>query len=228
MNCRRIEESIPLYVEGDLAAGTAETVSKHLLDCRRCAGVANDYRASQQWLKGYTPPDFNPLFFDELRKDILREINKRRRRSGFIEMLAARLNWNLAVATAVLALLFGATVSYLYLNRAKAGPQDEIANIEPDGKDEPPPVDDRSVVNPVEPLPAAAPHKVRRPRRVNPARPVRREALPVVAEGGTRPQSKDDGKLRIEIQTGDPNVRIIWFSPKSDEALSSRPQRDTN
>ncbi len=226
MNCRRIEESIPLYVEGDLAAGKARTVAAHLVDCQRCAGVASEYRASQQMLKGYAPPDFSPVFFDELRAGVLREIDKQRRQPGFIEMLAARLNWNLALAAAMLVLLFAATVSYLYLSRGAAIPQQQVATGQPDSEAEEPHGNGK-VANHNESPPEPAPRKARVRRRANKPRPVRRETLPVVADVERRTGPKDEEKLRIEIQTSDPNVRIIWFSSKSDQPLSSVPQTET-
>lgn len=227
MNCRRIEESIPLYVEGDLAADKARTVAHHLLDCQSCAAVASDYRASQQLLKGYAPPDFSPAFFDGLREGVLREINKESRQPGFIEMLAARFNWNLALSAAMLALLFVATGAYLYLNRSGAGPEEQIANGQPDAEDKPSYDHSSSVGIPIEESPAPAPRKPRPRPRVNPARVVRGEPRTVVARVETKTVPRDEEKLRIEIQTSDPNIRIIWFSSKSDEPLSSEPKTET-
>ncbi|HKY03749.1 MAG TPA: zf-HC2 domain-containing protein [Blastocatellia bacterium] len=223
MNCRRIEQSIPLYVEGDLSTGEAKTVATHLLGCQDCAGVLTDYRASQELLKGYAPPDFSPVFFDELRASVLTEINKQRRRPGFIDMIAARLNWNIALVAATLALLFAATVSYLYLNRAATGPQEQVAINQPGDGGEPV---HGAAGTPIEELPVSAPRKIRPRRRANPPRPVRRETAATVAAAEAKTLSNDDEKIRIEIQTSDPNVRIIWFGSKTDEPLSSEPQTE--
>ena len=40
------------------------------------------------------------------------------------------------------------------------------------------------------------------------------------------PGSSNDspGMLRIEIQTGDPNIRIIWFAPKEVESPNESPK----
>jgi len=52
---------------------------------------------------------------------------------------------------------------------------------------------------------------------------VRREIITnqVQVDKGRQPEM-----LRIEIQTSDPSIRIIWFAPKETDSQQSRPVTD--
>ena len=54
--------------------------------------------------------------------------------------------------------------------------------------------------------------------------------IPTYADLVTNQDAKQDADremLRIEIQTADPNIRIIWFVPKDDVSPNFKPQLDT-
>jgi hypothetical protein len=43
-------------------------------------------------------------------------------------------------------------------------------------------------------------------------------ASPVAAGPGGNPVATSPNSLRVELQTGDPKIRIIWFAPQVNDA----------
>ena len=78
MNCRRIEELIPLYVEGDLETGKADAVLTHTQACAHCNQIIAEYKASQDWLRSGDVPDFDDASLDALRAGAMKESGDRR------------------------------------------------------------------------------------------------------------------------------------------------------
>ncbi|HWP44615.1 MAG TPA: zf-HC2 domain-containing protein [Blastocatellia bacterium] len=250
MNCRRIEELIPLYVEGDLEGGRKEEMRSHLAACERCGALFDQYRESQAWLRSCSTPGFDAAFFDGLRESVLTGIEREQSRPSFFQLAAGPWRWNTALATAAaLLLVLGAIAFYVF----QAGTGNGRGNREqvvtgPVRKDEPPPV------NGNQEAPEAAPQPDPRPdRRVVRHKPARREPVeaaskdieppliseaietipeigevdPVIGpEAGAEliaPPATPPGMTRIEIQTSDPTIRIIWFAPRvTDSKLKKR------
>jgi predicted anti-sigma-YlaC factor YlaD len=50
MNCKDVQELLPLYVGGDLKEKRARPVTEHVQSCADCAGSADEYRESRQLL----------------------------------------------------------------------------------------------------------------------------------------------------------------------------------
>ena len=51
MSCSYSEETLALYVEGDLSTGEADRVRRHLSDCGSCQNAYERLRNSQAFLK---------------------------------------------------------------------------------------------------------------------------------------------------------------------------------
>ncbi len=75
MNCRDIEQLLPLYVEGDLGTDENSFVNVHLHSCAACRGVSEEYRRSQDLLRLHTPPEFDTAFYAGIRRTVLGEIS---------------------------------------------------------------------------------------------------------------------------------------------------------
>jgi hypothetical protein len=245
MNCNRFEKLIPLYVEGDLDTDDLHRVAEHVRGCHSCARLANHYQASQAWLHTLTPPELDEAFFSELKQSVMQEIHSRKARPSFFQWFAWQ--WKPAYAVAVLLLLlFGALAFYVQSNRQSVSPnpgdfagqggpttpQPEPKNAPPENpapKPEPekPETLNENLANNTKPQ-ASPRHREKAPK-VNPT-PV--NLAPIVeaqislrdhdeinaeemSEFGTFISSAE--MTRIEIQTGDPNIRIIWFAPKTVE-----------
>ena len=251
MNCRRIEELIPLYVEGDLDTDKAGAVASHTLTCAGCGKLVAEYEESQRWLRSYTPPRFDDALLDDMKLSVLREINGRKTRATFLNRLAERWSPRLVLATsAAFLIIFAALAFYVYQNKsgvgndmATGGKQENQAPETPPGPEIAPGVEAAK----------SAPRAsfIRRPRRRLPSGAhretvagslkkrellVERPGLKGVQQAMagetkdtlTSEQATSPGVLRIEIQTSDPSIRIIWFSLKETEAHQTKPITETD
>jgi hypothetical protein len=250
MNCRRIEKLIPLYVGGDLEVDKAGAVLSHTLGCARCNKLVAEYEESQRWLRSYTPPDFDDASLDDLKAGVLREINGRRTQVTFINSVAGRLRRRLVLATsAAFLIIFAALGFYVYQHKPNeaSGPVDLEAGREAGQEKQSPEIEPQLKVTK-----QALRADFIRKRHRRPVTAARSEAVaasikdrePLVespdvkapdqarageikdtlsGEQGTSPQM-----LRIEIQTNDPSIRIIWFSPKENSAPQTKPATETD
>ena len=249
MNCRRIEELIPLYIGGDLEADKADAVLAHTQACADCRELVAEYEESQNWLRSYTPPAFDDASLNDLKMGVLREINRGRGQVTFFHSLTRLWNRRLILATSVaLLIIFGALAFYIHQSGAGGtGSDGELtAGDAGHGKQLPeaaPQPDD------VEAAPRAGFIRQRHHRAATFSRKVlaahgaghigptvkrldKRAVEPAVAIETNRARATDPAGsqelLRIEIQTSDPAIRIIWFSPKENSSGSSKPTTETD
>lgn len=244
MNCRRVKKLIPLYVEGDLASGIADRLTSHLDWCGRCNWLADEYKESQSWLRSSEPPEFDEASLNGLKAGVLRRIEETGARPSLLASLVQQWSRRQVLAlSAAMLIIFGVLVFYVYQARMSARtPVVERAKQAPDS--ESPPSNEARQTAGTETATGAGlggrhHHKslVRlKARAETPIIPKQAFESPFVSQtnrldnSGTAsaertdafPGSGDDSPetLRIEIQTGDPNIRIIWFAPKEVE----RPQ----
>ena len=262
MNCRRVERLIALRVGGDITPESERAVAEHLRGCEGCRRSAPAFAASRALLDSYEPPEFDPTFFDSVRRNVMREIEKApapRRLALFADRLLGRRSLAhafalaLAVAVGLVGLKVfnerGDVVNRQTANANSAGAELKAGkHISADSAPE-----------------AITPHQAGRqgqPRQVAkqqqrragaaPQRAVKLQvnvpahaATPELVSGGSemerltndvtsdaveevaflegRPAVESEPKmLRIELQTGDPNVRIIWLSPQSSEVNTKK------
>ena len=243
MSCVRAEKLMPLYAAGDLPAGReSRAVAAHVAGCASCAALMEEYGASREWARAAGGvPEFGEEFYASLRAGVIDQINRDTRpaapsrvASFFPAMFAGR---RLAYA-ASLALAASALALALYFGRDDASRprRDDVAGAQPA----------RKVINApqpahVEPTPDASPDKratprpksdaagggfkrtptLRRPPSDAPRAP---ELAASAANDAARqgiapaaPRAETAGVARIEIQTADPNIRIIWLARKASE-----------
>lgn len=245
MNCRRVEKLIPLYVEGDLASGVADRLTSHLEWCGRCNWLADEYKESQDWLRAGEQPEFDSAFLDSFKTGVLSRIEKSSTRSSLLGSLLQQWGRRQILAlSATLLVIFGAVVFYVY----QFGIRDNPAPLQAVG--EAPNPETTRPNNPnaspdTTPATAAGLRKRNNAKRqgrfkspdgnhiaarqrferplLSPANKITESAT---ASAEPRPRSIDDdppGMLRIEMETGDPKIRIIWFAPKEVESLQTNP-----
>lgn len=223
MNCTQAEQLIPLYVGHDLPAEQAAAVSAHLEHCAVCQAVVAEFAASRNWLSAVGTLAFDEAVFDEMRAALRREITRAEPQPGWLAKLTAYWQPRFATAVTVALLLLLSLSFYAYQQRTAAPKEAPIAHAGENRKQ-------------LEPAPRATPgvsdgHKlaVARPQ-LSSRRSVRRSSVTV------RPKKAgDDAQMalkqaanqlaaremtRIELQTADPNIRIIWFAPKTDLAAT--------
>lgn len=251
--CARAAKLIPLFISGDLKHGRASSVSEHLGACAACRRLADEHRASREWLSQTAQAvEFEEEFYSGIRSAVLTRIvaDKSTPRAPFFAPLLPR---RLAFAATVAVALLAAALVY-QLSRK----QEERADINHPSLSSPSaqrlssiaPSPEALPATGREPPPAGLPPQVSSPGARHP------KMLAAKRRGGPQPQrlmlnarsrseiaqqayintlpavmSKPpastrpflDEISRIEIQTADPNIRIIWLSPKATDSSDISP-----
>jgi len=236
MKCSEIEKFLPLYAGHDLSARREQLITAHLQSCAACSGAAAEYGAARDLLHNFTPPAFSDEAFAEVRKRVWQQIETESRVPSLFEAIAAwfqpRLVW-----TAVAALLVILSVVGVYFSARKFSVRpDAIVDVP---RTLPPPPN-----RPGEAIaagPSAADKKSTGPRRTDVPKRQRKPGRLVAPDraGSAAAYSRDArgttsesaapiigtadldlgsrasaGTLRMELQTRDPNIRIIWFTQR--------------
>ncbi len=237
MKCRRVEKLLPLFVEGDLASGIADRLASHLDWCGRCNWLADEYKESQSWLRANQPPEFDSAFLDSFKAGVLRRVEESAGRPSLLASLVQQWSRRQVLAlSAALLIIFGALVFYIYHVRIRVNQEVHEAveqapnkSTAPSNKPELEPATGR--------VPGAGSEMRHHFSKLTAAKTRDRGLIvmkqpvesPLVSQTARAEQSgstaatpvgvSDDppGMLRIEIETGDPNIRIIWFAPKEIE-----------
>lgn len=182
-------DQLPLWVEGDLSPEAAAAVDRHLAGCPACREAADRLRQSQAWLREALASPFDAADQDQLRQTVMERI-----RTEPLPGAARRA----ALTPALLAAAAVLVVAVLTWNRpqGKAAPN-PVAGSAPGSATGTP-----EVPAPAQPLPP----------RLQLARAAHAQAQP---QARLRPDSAPLPRgepARIEFQTADPTIRIIWLA----------------
>jgi hypothetical protein len=230
MNCKQIDELLPLYAGRDLDEKRARLVSEHVQICSACARVAGEYREAVELAQHFAPPVFTDNVYASVRRQVMQQIQDEPRALLLPQMFASwfrpRMAW---AAASALIIVFGFFALYLVFTRG--------ADVQPVADNYPMVIEHpRSTATP----PTAAPPSsmTKQKPAEDKRRGIRRfvNRPPLVAakavDSSTRaasisPKLRDpdatnslpahdaapgEFPLRVEIQTKNPNIRIIWFS----------------
>jgi len=228
MQCTHVEKLIPLFAGDDLPAREADALRRHLESCANCRRLAAEFEESRGWLRGFPAPQFDDVVLNDMRDSVLRDIGRIENRSRRLQWIVPGWNLRFAFVTSLAMLLIGALFS-LAINRRQPqrhDPESKKVELSP-GKTP----DDRANYagktekskavrrkfgrKPIKPGPNESPQT--EAERVEPDLTAQNmeAAFPAADPADTDPDADQDA-LRIEIQTADPNIRIIWFARKSD------------
>lgn len=242
MNCRRVEKLLPLFVEDDLRPALATRIASHLEWCGKCNWLADDYKESQSWLRASTPPEFDRALLDSVKNGALAQIAANRHRASRWATCAEHWNRRQVFALSAAALIIIATfVIYVYQTRVKDGRRIESVLKVPDQMpriDQSPDLSGapKTALEASLPPPRSVSKRTRHSLKGFARAAVRRERekldvaqshAPVLPDA-QRPDVSSDSKdmLRIEIQTSDPLIRIIWFAPRESDSPPTKPATD--
>ncbi len=247
MDCTRIEELLALFVGDDLDARQTAGIRAHLAGCAACQARADEWTASRIWLQAAPPRQFDAAFYAGLRQAVLRELAAVENAGGRFAWLFGWLpqeRWQPVWALAATGLLlFAGWAAYRNVGSKLNDTPLAYAVATPSPAALPPAV--RKVSDLPGPdlfshrgyAPGWPGHSPKNSKATMPGGrrpPAHRAAQPQVAEvtnatlvaqanepGTDEAKSepvKEPELTRIEFQTADPNIRIIWFAPKPDTA----------
>jgi len=220
MNCTRFAKLLPLYVEGDLDAPTASDAASHERSCEECARLTGAHVASQEWLRSYEPPTPDEDRLAASRRMVLQQLSAAHPRNGFLKLMGGNSKF-MSLAAAAVILIAAIGFGLVAVTRQKHTPKEQLAElthtVEREHPASNPPNEDgkqpRSNTN----IPVDRSSKSnRRPVRPQIQPPATTE--PVTLASSSANWIDGDEMLRIEIETSDPAIRIIWFAPKPAEA----------
>jgi anti-sigma factor RsiW len=202
MRCSKVAKALPLYVGHDLKEGRSREISAHLERCGPCRAIEAGLRESRAWLEAGPRPPLDETDYSAVRRGVWQRIESQEEGAGKRRLPGAG---RLVLAGGLLAAaLLAALLSVR--QRPEAFP----------------PAVQRPAVSPVtapavEPVvtadgsPEPAPDETissARPARVRPAARAEQQSV-----------------VKIEFQTANPGVRIIWLVKKGGGVPSAAASR---
>src|SRR5262245_25040094 len=243
MLCTHAEKLIPLFAGDDLPAREVDALRRHLESCANCRRLAAEFEESRDWLRGFAAPQFDDVVLNDMRDSVLRDIGRIENRARWLQWIIPGWNLRFAFATSLALLLIGALLG-LVINRRQSphDPKTDRAETRKGSSDQaklPPGKNpDGQAKNDEQTASRKTDRRKFRREPINrrPSESPQTEGQMVEPDlitqsmgavgpttdpsaapdpANTDPDANRDA-LRIEIQTADPNIRIIWFAPKLD------------
>jgi hypothetical protein len=209
-----VTEKLPLWIGGDLSNQEMKLVQEHLNTCQACQLEAKRYTEALAWLKepantGATNFPFTQEDFKNVRNSVMAQISKTQKdvHQKSWKHLAPYLPWLLAAAIPAAVILYGGK-EYL---APKKSDSTVVASTEPNnsigvtGADTAPAPQVAPLADSVQPA-APSPQLAARPKAAH-----KQSAKFLLAKNQPANFQQDGTITRIEFQTEDPNIKIIWF-----------------
>ena len=219
MKCKNVERLLSLYVGRDLEEEKSRLVAAHLQSCTECSVAADEYSAASELLQRYQPPFFSDEIYAGVRGEVLNEIQRESHARVwpgifsqlFLPLVQPRTRW----ITAALLLAISVTALYLSRNRSHQIPNEQrVAVRKLDESAGSPSVSNKGQDNiVVQRRPITRKRKEKVAASTN-DRVVQRNIILSQPSSPTAP-------LRVEMQTSNRNIRIIWLSSQPSRANGS-------
>ena len=231
LNCKHAARMISLYVAGDLVGAPEREVAAHLAACDGCRRLADEFSESRSLMtEACAPPEFGAEFYSGIRQAVLGEI-------ASDQMLAKpsifRPRWLYATAFAAIVIVSGVMLQHFVSTRRETTPDVPPVTVQSMSQSSEGPLPrkrhergGKQSASPNKVLALASPQgssrhfaELKKPdalatqaalvsgAQIEPAMQSSTRVAPVALETSSRVS-------RIEIQTADPNIRIIWLSSR--------------
>jgi len=217
LNCKRASRNVSLFVAGDLSGDLNREMVNHLAICEACDRLAQEFGESNSLLtEACALPEFGAQFYDEIRNNVLDKIT----RDGMSSRPRFGHRWIYASVFALMLVAF--TVMFVRWRVARQTPLDLASTTQNAGNT----ASNHDPESTSSHQPKDFPRKSERPsisqksvRQTMLSRPTSQQfqsATNLVASPGG-PQVSPSALAsasevsRIEIQTSNPNIRIIWL-----------------
>lgn len=196
MQCREAQNLMPLHAANDLPAGQAERMADHLRACAGCRDYQAKFEASRAWLLEQASLSIDEAFLAEIRAGVRREMTRSPRWVDWVKRLTFTPIPRFVMAAAILLI-----VAIVWLMSR----QHSVAPVIP-----PPEVVEHQHRGEVTPSPTEVKMAQNKPNKSRPRARKREILRPEGMVAGNEPAPE---MTRIEFQTADPNIRIIWLTP---------------
>jgi len=238
LNCKRAGRNVPLFVAGDLSGDLDREMINHLATCEECGQLAQEFRESNSLLtEACALPEFGAQFYDEIRNNVLDQIA----RDGMSSKPRFGHRWIFASAFALM--LVVSAVMFVRWRAAHQAPPDLASTTRITGN---------TASNHEPKSTSSSPLSKDLPRKSQPPqKPLRRttfthptsqqfqlarnlNARSVGPQVSPSELASASEVSRIEIQTSNPNIRIIWLVPankrgaQEDDQSKSEPEPRSN
>ncbi|MCM3876988.1 MAG: zf-HC2 domain-containing protein [Thermoanaerobaculia bacterium] len=209
MTCARVETLLALHVEGDLAADESRAVEAHMAGCPGCRAEAEAYKRSQSFLREDGPAPFDERDYAEIRRGVRERLDDRPDRGTLVRranifFLEGKRETALAL-TAAASLLLAASIALRYRPTAVPGPASFARSGAAQAEARPLSLFKKNPPGAPE-LTSVAQEAAARAVFPSKQKEMVTRSSPLLV--GRAPASVVS---RIELQTANPNVRIIWL-----------------
>jgi len=200
-----VTEKLPLWVSGDLSEQEMLSVQAHLDSCPACSSEAQAYSETLSWLREPVEAPFTQEELLAVRNSVMAKIRKP-------EVSNARrfMPWLLAAAASIPAAMMFYASNGSDISEEKSAPKTIVASAKPDAPTVSQQIQQINAVSSdvaqTQPLLEQAAH-----------RPAKRSAHLTHAKSQPAGLEHETSVTRIEFQTENPNIRIIWF-PRSNSS----------
>ncbi len=200
MTCSRVKEQAPLFVGGELLGQERVDFERHLAECEECQSLVTETEASLDWLK----EDAQAPFSLEDRQQFRQALMARVREEAAPRKHQQPVNWKLGAAWMGLA---AAALFVIVAGRNQGGTTNTgFPEVAANGTADAPKGENAEPLKTALMPPAKTPtlQASTKPRQA--PKPVQQSGAPLEMAVATQ------APARIEFQTDNPNIRIIWLA----------------
>jgi len=223
LNCKRATKMMPLHIGGDLPGDLDREIAKHLKICEECSRLGREFRESKSLLaEACALPQFGAQFYDEIRNAVLDKIT----RGGVSSQPQFGRRWIYAGAFALM--LMASAFVFVRWHVAREVRPDSASitrttdNIASDQEPNSPlPIHSKDLPSKFQRTSRRATWSRPDSKQIESARNLDAPAIPPRVWPTARASASEVS--RIEIQTANPNIRIIWLV-----AENNRGAQETN
>lgn len=206
MNAPHVTEKLALWAGGDLPEGEMLSIKAHLDSCLACKAEADAYTGATSWLQTPSELPFSHAERANIRNEVMAEIRKSNKSNARRVM-----PWLMAAASTLAAMLLYSA----YNENRNTGPSARIAQTASHPSPQtasPAPLQNGNYKQDYEQIhEQSAPSQAQPPIKNAANTPAKRRAPGYYAKSQPNSPERESSITRIEFQTANPNIRIIWF-----------------
>ena len=237
LNCKQVEKLLPLYIGHELDDEAIKLIGLHLNSCMHCLQIADNYLETRQLVQLFEAPAFSESVYADIRNRVLNEIETesvRAHSSRSLWDIFHRPIWVSSFATLVIVAALLLALSSGLLNSSEEQANDSRSILFGVSGKSP---SQKGSNNQSATLSASSTNgdshvsTQRAPRRKfkldsNNVAATTKTATPktaptminnnsIVHDAVPESASTREETLKIEIQTSDPNIRILWLAKRT-------------